>query len=388
VEITTLVAPGTEFVGTHYDVSGAVDLTGARMFEYADLDVLGFSNDEFSQSGSIAGGDLVIRQQDGTAGASGPVVDRVADASISGFATDFFPILLNNILAGGFDPPPTGDIQATVGDLTSALEFELAGSSAAAATGMGSSPAVLVQVGVDVKPTLRVTSQGVIPVTISGGPGLDLSSIDPTTVTFGPAGASPTHDGGEAHQLGGNSGKLMLHFRMQESGIQEGDEEACLSGITTDGVPFFGCDAIQTATGRGLEALVGQLRSVKLFVSHADCSVGGDRTFEVLLNGESLGSAASIAPCACNSDELEVEFDNAKELKSLWNAGGGNTVTVQVADSPSDLAIGYIRGEFTTSARSATLPVFDATGGDASTRDLCDGFVWNGDQSEFSLELP
>ncbi len=154
----------------------------------------------------------------------------------------------------------------------------------------------------------------------------------------------------------------MLHFRMQESGIQEGDEEACLSGITTDGVPFFGCDAIQTATGRGLEALVGQLQS--------------------------LGSAASIAPCACNSDELEVEFDNAKELKSLWNAGGGNTVTVQVADSPSDLAIGYIRGEFTTSARSATLPVFDATGGDASTRDLCDGFVWNGDQSEFSLELP
>jgi hypothetical protein len=37
---------------------------------------------------------------------------------------------------------------------------------------------------------------------------------------------------------------LVFHFETQATGIDLGDTTACLKGTTTDGIGFFGCDAV------------------------------------------------------------------------------------------------------------------------------------------------
>lgn len=95
---------------------------------------------------------------------------------------------------------------------------------------------------IDIKPgssanRINPKSKGVIPVAILGGGDLD---VDVSTVRFGPGLAAPAHDG---HIDGGD---LILHFRTQETGIQAGDTEACLSAETTGGSVIKGCDEITT----------------------------------------------------------------------------------------------------------------------------------------------
>ena len=95
---------------------------------------------------------------------------------------------------------------------------------------------------IDIKPgsstnPIDPRSKGVIPVGILGGASLD---VDVSTVTFGPDGASPAHDG---HIEGDD---LILHFRTQQTGIQKGDTQACLGGQTTGGTAIEGCDDIRT----------------------------------------------------------------------------------------------------------------------------------------------
>ena len=135
VTITTAIFEGSSYVLTEYDVSADFDLTGSRLFEYVDLDVKRAGANSFSFSGSIDGNDLVMSQSRG-----GVTVDRSDPGqTATGFATDFFSALRTNILAGGFDPPKAGDIQAVFGDITSALEYELGGQDSKAVTAIGTS---------------------------------------------------------------------------------------------------------------------------------------------------------------------------------------------------------------------------------------------------------
>jgi hypothetical protein len=43
-----------------------------------------------------------------------------------------------------------------------------------------------------------------------------------------------------------NSGLLVTHYRIADTGIAFGDTEACLTGKTLDGTPFRGCDTVRT----------------------------------------------------------------------------------------------------------------------------------------------
>ena len=142
VAVTATILSGEQFLTLDYSFDSACDLTGARFFEYVDLDILFAFDDEFSFIGSIGGGDLVLIQNDVPPPVVGPVVSRVGGALLSGFGSDGFFSLGGNILAGGFDLPPGGDIGLNFGDITSALEYELSGQTFTITTSIGENPIV------------------------------------------------------------------------------------------------------------------------------------------------------------------------------------------------------------------------------------------------------
>ncbi len=111
-------------------------------------------------------------------------------------------------------------------------------------------------VDIDIKPDgvpnpVNVRSKGVIPVAILTTPEFDATTVDPATVCFGDAEAPAERDCTEAHGKGhiedvdGDGDlDLMLHYETQETGIDPGDTQACLTGTTTGGQAIEGCDSI------------------------------------------------------------------------------------------------------------------------------------------------
>jgi hypothetical protein len=113
------------------------------------------------------------------------------------------------------------------------------------------------QVSVDVKPgegtaPINLKSQSVITVAILSTATFDATTVDPSTVCFGDAEAPDQRDCTEKHGRGhledvNGDGRrdLVLHFETQQTGIDRGDTQACLSGETRDGTVIQGCDAIR-----------------------------------------------------------------------------------------------------------------------------------------------
>jgi hypothetical protein len=105
-------------------------------------------------------------------------------------------------------------------------------------------------VSVDIMPggdtnPVNPVSKGVISVAILTTADFDATTVDPQTVTFGPAGAPEAHGRGHVEDVDQDGDvDLLFHFRTQETGLQPGDTEACLAGETLSGNPFQGCDAI------------------------------------------------------------------------------------------------------------------------------------------------
>ena len=64
--------------------------------------------------------------------------------------------------------------------------------------------------------------------------------------SFGPGGASPSHNaGGHIGDVNGDGfDDLVSHYPTQDSGLSSGDTEACVDGETTGGTPIHGCDAV------------------------------------------------------------------------------------------------------------------------------------------------
>lgn len=116
------------------------------------------------------------------------------------------------------------------------------------------------EVEIDIKPhsdpnAINTRSRGVIPVAILSTEDFDATDVDPASVCFGDADdpelngdCTEAHGKGHIQDVDGDGDDdLVLHFETQETGIEPGDTEACLTGHTFGGDEFIiGCDAIVT----------------------------------------------------------------------------------------------------------------------------------------------
>lgn len=109
----------------------------------------------------------------------------------------------------------------------------------------------LIRVAIDIKPgsfpnSVNPRSNGKIPVAILTTASFDASTVDPTTVAFGPNGAAPVHFALEDVDGDGDI-DMILHFNTQDTGIACGDTTASLTGQTFSGAAIEGADSIKTA---------------------------------------------------------------------------------------------------------------------------------------------
>jgi len=161
----------------------------------------------------------------------GIAVDAAGSAYVTGitFASDF------PTTPGAFDTSFNGDADAFVTKL---------------------SAAAVVTIRIDIKPgsvrnPINLRSRGLVPVAILSTATFDAKTIVASSVCFGDAGNASQRDCTEAHGRrhvvdvnGDGRLDLLLHFEVQQTGIDRGDTKACLTGKTREGVDVKGCDSI------------------------------------------------------------------------------------------------------------------------------------------------
>jgi hypothetical protein len=105
-------------------------------------------------------------------------------------------------------------------------------------------------VQIDVRPDsednpIQLGSRGVVPVVLYGEVDFAVEDVDLTTLTFAAA-AQVAHRNGPHFEDVDGDGLLdmVLHYRIAELGLLEGDVEVCLDGQTMDGMDFEGCDDV------------------------------------------------------------------------------------------------------------------------------------------------
>jgi concanavalin A-like lectin/glucanase superfamily protein len=108
------------------------------------------------------------------------------------------------------------------------------------------------KVSIDIKPgsvvnAINPRSNGVIPVAVLSTQTFEATTVNPSSVRFGPGGARDAHTEGYIEDVN-HDGKpdVVFHFRTQATGIKCGDASAFLTGQTLDGQAITGSDSIKT----------------------------------------------------------------------------------------------------------------------------------------------
>ena len=103
-----------------------------------------------------------------------------------------------------------------------------------------------IEVEIDIKPgddpnPINLKAKGVVPVAVLTTDDFDASNVDPVSVLF--AGATPLRWVMEDVDLDGDM-DLLFFFKNQELELDENSTEATLTGLTFEGVPILGQDAV------------------------------------------------------------------------------------------------------------------------------------------------
>jgi len=115
-------------------------------------------------------------------------------------------------------------------------------------------PNTVTTVSIDIKPgstpnSVNPKAKGVIPVAVLSVGGFDATTIDVSTVKFGPNGAGESHGKGHIEDANGDGvPDMVLHFDTQASGITCGTTSATLTGKTVGGKSIKGSDAVVTVS--------------------------------------------------------------------------------------------------------------------------------------------
>jgi hypothetical protein len=117
----------------------------------------------------------------------------------------------------------------------------------------------LIPVAIDVVPfghlrRVHLARHGVLPVVLHGSDVFDVASVDPETLTLGPAGAPALRRWWGPHAFDKNRDgvfDLLAFFAMRETGLEPGDGEVCVQGTTRDGAPYAGCQEVDVVESRG-----------------------------------------------------------------------------------------------------------------------------------------
>jgi len=112
----------------------------------------------------------------------------------------------------------------------------------------------ILEVNIDIKPgsdpnSVKPKDRGLVPVAILGSETFDVQDINVSTVLFGPGGAMAVHMEIEDVNDDGLE-DIVLQFPKKDTGIKKGDDMACITGETIDGLPFEGCDAVKTKSNK------------------------------------------------------------------------------------------------------------------------------------------
>lgn len=137
---------------------------------------------------------------------------------------------------------------------------------------IGNETITITVIVIDIKPwsdpnSINTKSKGVVSVAILGSDTFDVTTVNVSTLKFGPNDAMPAHNLTDpdvyadhlvqpypSDPLDPNSTlwtaneddyvDLVMHFRQKDTGLSPGDTVACLNGTIVDGPSFTACDAV------------------------------------------------------------------------------------------------------------------------------------------------
>lgn len=212
-------------------------------------------------NGGSASDDLIVTVVLDT---EAPELDAPADISVYANVAGGFSGLIGDAIAlDACDPDPMVSNDAPVLFLLGDTEVTY---TAVDESGNSSNATQLVTVEpfpvtVDIKPgsannSINPRSKGVIPVAILSDANFDATTIDVSSLSFGPGGAATAHSGHIEDVDDDGDDDLMLHFRTQASGVSNSDVALCLTGFTQSGIPLAGCDGIN---GNSLSRPIGDV---------------------------------------------------------------------------------------------------------------------------------